>query len=71
MSAFELLVGASLTRAALYFAGDDGRLEGDARQEQGLLVIHFYRSAEITDTFGILAEAEVSRAPRYVASAPL
>ena len=62
---------ASLTRPALYFAGDDGRLEGDARQEQGLHVIHFYRSAEMTDTFGIRAEAEVSRAPRYVGLAPL
>ena len=63
--------GASLTRPALYFAGDDGRLEGDARREQELHVLEFYWSAKITETFGNRAEAEVSRTHRYVGSTSL
>ena len=71
MSHVAVHIGASLTLPALYFAGDDGRLEGDARREQELHVLEFQRSAKITETFGVCAEAEVSRTHRYVGSTSL
>ena len=60
----------SLTRAVLYLAGDDGRLEGGHRREQVLLVINFQRLAEIQRRFGKLAEAEVIRECEYTEPAP-